>query len=324
MKYKVGITGTGSLIGQAIIKCLQRSAEAKKYEIVGFEYLKDTVGSFWCDKHIMLTDIYLYPHKEKEWLEELVYHLNHESIDILFVGVDFELQLFAKHKFFLEGKTKCKVIVSSEEVINIGNDKYLTYEFLKKNNLFYPQTYLAKEENFEKIDFPLIVKPRSGARSRGVYKVRNKKELQEKIKIINNPIIQEYVGNDNLEYTCGVLCLDSQLKESIVLRRSLKDGNTYISEHNKEVEDIIYDYIKDISCKLKPFGSCNLQLRIDKNGIPKLFEINPRHSGTTYIRSLFGYNEIVYIINYIMNGLETEFSLTYGKAIRFFDEKIIK
>ena len=272
----------------------------------------------------MLTDIYLYPHKEKEWLEELVYHLNHESIDILFVGVDFELQLFAKHKFFLEGKTKCKVIVSSEEVINIGNDKYLTYEFLKKNNLFYPQTYLAKEENFEKIDFPLIVKPRSGARSRGVYKVRNKKELQEKIKIINNPIIQEYVGNDNLEYTCGVLCLDSQLKESIVLRRSLKDGNTYISEHNKEVEDIIYDYIKDISCKLKPFGSCNLQLRIDKNGIPKLFEINPRHSGTTYIRSLFGYNEIVYIINYIMNGLETEFSLTYGKAIRFFDEKIIK
>ena len=44
---------------------------------------------------------------------------------------------------FFGGKTKCKVIVSSEEVINIGNDKYLT-QFLK-NNLFYPQTYLAKK-----------------------------------------------------------------------------------------------------------------------------------------------------------------------------------
>ena len=71
MKYKVGITGTGSLIGQAIIKCLQRSAEAKKYEIVGFEYLKDTVGSFWCDKHIMLTDIYCILIKRKNGLKSL-------------------------------------------------------------------------------------------------------------------------------------------------------------------------------------------------------------------------------------------------------------
>ena len=235
MKYKVAITGTGSLIGQAIIKCLKRSSDNKKYKIVGFEYLKDTVGSFWCDKHINLTDIYLYPHKEKEWLEELIYHLNNESIDILFVGVDFELKLFAKYKVLLESETKCKIIVSSEEVIKIGNDKYLTYEFLKKNNLFYPQTYLAEKENFEKIDYPVIVKPRVGARSRGVFKVNNIKQLEEKIKIINDPIIQEYVGNDKSEYTCGIIFLDGHLKEFIVLKRSLKDGNTYISEHEKNI-----------------------------------------------------------------------------------------
>ena len=35
----------------------------------------------------------------------------------------------------IDAETKCKIIVSSEEVIKIGNDKYLTYEFLKKNNV---------------------------------------------------------------------------------------------------------------------------------------------------------------------------------------------
>ena len=63
---------------------------------------------------------------------------------------------------------------------------------------------------------------------------------------------------------------------------------------------------------------------MDKNGIPKLFEINPRHSGTTYIRSLFGYNEVIYIINYLIHGKECKFSLVDGKALRYFEEKLIK
>ena len=89
MKYNIAVTGTGSLIGQAIIKSIQNSNESEKFKIIGFEYLKDTVGSFWCDKHINITDIYLYPHLEDNWLKEVIFHINNESIDILFIGVDF-------------------------------------------------------------------------------------------------------------------------------------------------------------------------------------------------------------------------------------------
>ncbi len=324
MRYNIAVTGTGSLIGQAIIKSIQNSNDSDKFKIIGFEYLKETVGSFWCDKHIILSDIYLYPHLEDEWLKEIVFHINKELIDILFVGVDFELKLFSKYKVFIEQKTKCKVIISPEDTIEIGNDKFLTNKFLKNNRLFHPFTYLPNEIDFQEIDFPVIVKPRVGARSRGVFKVNNKKELIEKIKIINNPIIQEHVGNENTEYTCGVIFLDGELKASIALKRSLKEGNTYISEHDINTEKIILDYISDITYKLKPYGSCNLQLRIDNKGIPKLFEINPRHSGTTYIRSLFGFNEIIYIINYILEGRETKMSLKSGKVLRYFEEKLIK
>ena len=324
MKYNIGVTGTGSLIGQAIIKSIQRSTDLNNYKIIGFDYFNDTVGSFWCEKNYQLPDIYTNPHLEKKWLNEVLLHLKNESIDILFIGVDFELELFAKHKDFFEKNVNCKIIISPSNVIEIGNDKYLTYKFLKNNDLYYPRTYLTNEVDFEDLDYPVIVKPRVGARSRGVFKVNNEKELIEKIKIIRDPIIQELVGNENTEYTCGIIYIGGELKASIALKRSLKEGNTYISEHNINTEKIILDYISDIANKLKPFGSCNLQLRIDNKGIPKLFEINPRHSGTTYVRSLFGYNEITYIINCVLEGKDTKMKLKSGRVLRYFEEKIIK
>ena len=324
MKYIIGVTGTGSLIGQAIIKSIKNSNESNNFKIIGFDYFDDTVGSFLCERNYKLTDIYTNPDLEDNWLQEILSHIKKELIDILFIGVDFELELFAKYKSLIEKESKCKIIISSLDIIKIGNDKYLTYEFLKKNNLNYPITNLPENINYSEIDYPVIVKPRVGARSRGVFKVNNNEELLSKINNIKNPIIQEYVGDESTEYTCGIICLDGELKASIALNRTLKEGNTFISEYSKKTDKIIKKYITDIANKLKPYGSCNLQLRIDKNGVPKLFEINPRHSGTTYIRSLFGYNEVLYIINYLIRGEEMKIVLNEGKAIRFFDEKLIE
>ena len=95
---------------------IQKSEFEKKYKIIGFDYLKNTVGSFWCEKHINITDIYLYPHLETDWLEEIVFHLQKELLDVLFVGVDFELELFARHKEFIERQTKCKVIEGQDNL----------------------------------------------------------------------------------------------------------------------------------------------------------------------------------------------------------------
>ena len=58
MQFNVGITGTGSLIGQAIIKSIIRSDYSDNYNLVGFDYFTDTVGSFLCKKNHILPDIY--------------------------------------------------------------------------------------------------------------------------------------------------------------------------------------------------------------------------------------------------------------------------
>ena len=90
-----------------------------------------------------------------------------------------------------------------------------------------------------------------------------------------------------------------------------------------QTSESIYLYISSIAEKLKPFGSCNLQLRVDNNGLPKLFEINARHSGTTYIRSLFGYNEVEYIIEYLLFKNEIDFKTKEGTVVRYYEEFLV-
>lgn len=319
-KINIAVTGIGSLIGQAIIKSIQRSDLKDKINIIGFDYFNDTVGSFWIDEKYILPDILMPGVSHEEWVDVIVKVIIEREIKLLFVGVDFELPILAKYKEDIERKTSAVVLVSSAEVIEIADDKFLTYEFLKKNDLLHPQSYLPKDLHYDDLNYPLIVKPRKGERSRGVHKVNDKSHLLKFIDEVDNPIIQECVGNDVDEFTCGTIYLNDELKKIIVLRRNLKEGNTFISNYRNDFPEIITSYLKEVVECLKPFGACNFQLRLDNKGLPKIFEINSRHSGTTYIRSLFGFKEIEYIINSLLFDKEIEFELKEGTVVRYFNE----
>ena len=319
-KINIAVTGVGSLIGQAIIKSIQRSDLKDKIDIIGFDYFKDTVGGFWIDEKYILPDILKSGVTHQEWVDVIVKVIIEKDIKLLFVGVDFELPILAKYKQDIERKTGAVVLVSSTEVIKIADDKFLTYEFLKKNGLYHPQSYLPENLDYNNLNYPLIVKPRKGERSRGVHKVNDKSHLLSVINEVESPIIQECVGNDVDEFTCGTIYLNDEIKEIIVLRRSLKEGNTFISNYRNDFPEIITTYLKEVAECLKPFGACNFQLRLDNNGLPKIFEINSRHSGTTYIRSLFGFKEIEYIVNSLLFNKETKFELKEGTVVRYFDE----
>lgn len=320
----IAVTGTGSLIGQAVIKSIQRSELKSKVNIIGLDYFKETVGSFWAIKNYLLPDILNPNITQEEWLEVITNVITENKIKLLFVGVDFELPLFAKYKTSIEQKTGAIIMVSSSDVIEIADDKYLTFEFLKKHRLSCPQSFLPNEVNFDSLTYPVIIKPRKGARSVGVYKIKDKTHLLNTIDKVKESVIQECVGNDEEEYTCGTIYLNDELKKIIVLRRSLKEGNTFISHYKKDFPEIITTYLKEVCNYLKPFGACNFQLRLDSNGIPKIFEINSRHSGTTYIRSLFGYKEIEYIINLLLFNKEIEFELKEGTVVRYYDEFFVE
>lgn len=320
---RIGVTGTGSLIGQAIIKSIRASSYAKDCYVVGFDYFKDTVGSYWVNNNYLLPDILDSRITESQWVKAVTEILGNERLQILLIGLDFELKLFAKYGQEMEQVTGCRIVVSDKRVIEIADDKYRTFQFLKSNGLHFPITYLPAELPGGGVEFPAILKPRVGARSRGVYVVKNEAELSEKLAKVKDPILQELVGDASEEYTCGVIFFDHQVREMIALKRELRDGNTYSACHNRSFPDAIYDYIREIATKLEPYGACNFQLRIDGNGIPKLFEINARHSGTTYMRSLFGFREVEYIIGYLLGQEIPRFELRDGLVKRYFEEMFI-
>lgn len=323
-KPNILITGTGSLIGQAVLKSINCCGIRDRITLTGCDYFDNTVGSYWCDENYILPDL-LNPAELENWKKKIVDIVVSRNIKIIFIGVDFELTYFADLKNELEERYNCLAVVSDKRVIDIGNDKYKTYEFLVSNGMRAPKTFLLEQMRGMPLNYPFILKPRIGARSRGVAIVKDFESYSKSYEeyIGKDYIAQELIGTSETEYTCGVLCWNNKCVDSIILKRVLKEGNTVFAEYNGNTETDIKEYIECIGNKLKPYGSCNLQLRTDKEGKPYLFEINPRFSGTTYMRALFGYNEVEFIICRILGWKEPDLMPKCGKVYRFFDERII-
>ena len=256
------VSGVGSLLGQGIIKTIQKSKF--KTRIIGTDYFNTAVGLYWVKKGYILPDILNSSHLINKWNDKIINICNKENIDLLIPGLDFEIPVLCQYKSLIEKKTKTKILVSSNNVIKIANDKWETVKFLKKNKCLYPKSCLPKNINkfILKNKFPLIVKPRHGHTSKNIYIVNNLKKLNESIKKCKNPIIQEYIGGENNEYTCGSIFIKDNVIAVISLKRKLKNGNTAIAFNNNNNK--LNNYIKKITKVLKPFGPTNFQLKLTK------------------------------------------------------------
>jgi carbamoyl-phosphate synthase large subunit len=212
------------------------------------------------------------------------------------------------------------VVVSSPNVIEISDNKQQTYDQLIKAGVNVPFTISASEININNANFPLILKQRiGGARSKNVYLVKNLSQWQTIIDSIGNNlskyIIMEYIEGD--EYTCGSINLDNNCKGVILMRRILRDGDTHKCFTIKN--QIIENEVRLVLNAIKPFGACNVQLRL-KNNIPYVFEINARCSGTTAARTLSGFNEPLMIADYILKNIEPIYEIKEQTILRYWKE----
>lgn len=316
------VTGVGSLIAQGIIRTIKSSQ--LKIRIIGTDYFPHAVGLYWIDKGYILPDFLKADIDEIQWLEKVIDIIKTEKIEIVLIGLDFEVVCFAKNKKLIEDETNAKIIVGDLDIVNICNDKWKTAEFLKSNNLPFPNSCLPGDEEYflQHNKFPLIIKPRSGFRSRDLYIVNNREEFDYAVKNCPKPVIQEIVGDIDQEYTCGTQLYDGKVISSISLRRDLKDGNTFRAFLTKECYKV-NDFVKKAALILGLFGPANFQLRVSTKG-PVIFEINPRFSGTTSIRTLFGCNEVEILIKAIRdNQMKVDYSLREGVVLRYFDEEFV-
>lgn len=315
------ITGVGSTLGYGILETVKKSG--LDFEISGADYFETAAGLYKVDFPFILPDVLSSKVSSEDWLDSVIEIINQQNINYVLVGLDFEVPLFSKFRNRIETFCGCRVIVSSEKVVEICNDKWLTYCFLRDNGFDAPRSCLPSEiASFKlEVQFPWIVKPRQGSTSNGLFRVIDDNSLSHALNNCNNPIIQEEIGISDEEYTCGVLSGDGEVLSSIALRRTLKNGNTTVAYYTQCSE--IDSLIRRVAEKLGSFGAINIQLRLTETG-PKIFEINPRFSGTTPVRACFGLNEISILFNYLDKSNSVDVGpIKEGMVIRYTTDQFV-
>lgn len=282
---RVLVTGAGGGVGQGIIKSL-RLIQDMHIDILAADMSPLASGLYGGDKAVLVPAA-----SSSDYFDVIQKICFQNRIDIYFPGTDVELLKASECSDNLYKLCGTTTAVCPKQVIEIADDKYLTFKFLNENGFSAPFTSFPSTQVLSILDYPAIVKPRVGCRSIGVYKVVNKVEAIRVIESLEDPLIQQYI--DGFEYTCTIVKVNNRISDVLCLRRDLRDGDTFraFPEQNK----IIEDYVRAIALKLDIFGSCNFQLRVE-NGVPKLFEINSRFSGTTPFCAQLGFNPVEFFL----------------------------
>ena len=234
----------------------------------------------------------------ENYIEELKTIIKKHSIKAVISLNDLELPILSKHKNELEA-CGTKVIVSSENVIDLTFDKLKTFNFLKDIGLKTPLTYTTLEDAKEalknkEVEFPLVVKPRWGSASIGIDFPETMEELDlafklQKIKLKKSILtsvslkdfdhailIQEKINGK--EYGMDIVNdFDTDYFGTFVREKySMRGGETdkAISVIDERFEKLGHQ----ISNQLKHMGSLDCDIFVTKNDIYVL-ELNPRFGG---------------------------------------------
>ena len=199
-------------------------------------------------------------------------------------------------------------------------DKFKTVEFLKQHNLPYPITQQQDEQLI--LNFPIIAKSNTGSGSKSLILIEDELDLNYVKKKFPNHILQQFLPEDEGEYTCGLFRSSSGEIRHIVFKRDLMSG---FSVFGQIIENDSIDQLLDkIAIGLNLKGSVNVQLRI-VNGLPYVFEINPRFSSSVRFRDLFGFNDVLWVLEDQLNNRLSDYKkpLKNRKFYKGFNEFIL-
>lgn len=294
----------GRSVGYQIFECLKKLP--KNYRIIGTDADPFAPGLYEADHGYLLP-----PSSSKEYLPSLIKICKKEKVDVVLPGSIPEILTIAKYEKDLlrEGITP---ITNSYALVKATYDKLDLYHLLKKNNLLTPETREIKSLlDAKSLHFPLIVKPRGGTSgSRNVHIIKDRNELSEILVKYKREglkmLAQEYVSDEDHEYTVGVMCArDGRIIDTIVMRRRLiglsRGEERAIGSKNYVLstgysqgffvdEPQVKEYCELAAKRLGARGPFNIQCRKGKKGV-YIFEVHPRFSGSASMRAEMGFNE---------------------------------
>ena len=297
-----------------------------------------TVAFHYADKGVISPLIY-----DDNYIPFLLDYCKGNQIDILLSLFDIDLLILARNKE-LFSKIGTKVIVSDENFIEICNDKWKTYLYLKDNGFHVPKTYKSLQKVMLALDagelqYPIVVKPRFGCGSIGMsiaedemallyYFRRNSRTISKsylKYESAAVPVDEQILYQECLkgqEYGADIINdLDGELQNVIVKRKiAMRAGETDIAE----IVDI--PEIKKELIKLGKLTGHIANMDCDVffvEGIPYILEMNARFGGGYPFSHMGGCNLPKAIVNWVRGEMISDEMLSAEIGHRGYKELVI-
>ncbi|WBW96220.1 ATP-grasp domain-containing protein [Oceanirhabdus sp. W0125-5] len=298
------VTGVGGDIGQSVVKCIKRRTNDK---VIGCDIDYYGGGKAFVDK------FYVAPRVSEgdRYIDFIKFVVREEKISHIIPITEYEIKLFTDKKIEKLFK-EVKVVINNQFITSTFLDKYKTIEFFMENQISYPKTIPLDQYNNE-FQYPVIIKEKSSRGGKGVYIVNCDRELEQYTKEKKDALVQEFIGNEDEEYTMAVFS-DGKNVNCIAFRRILGYGS--LSKFVQLINDEkIMALGKKIAEKTQLKGSINVQMR-KCNGEYIPFEVNPRISSTVAFRDHFGFKDVIWWLELVDNeNIEIKYKTKYSKGI---------
>ena len=227
-------------------------------------------------------------------------------------------------------------VMGSAELLATCLDKLATVREMAKLGVAVPRTVLTVEDALAQLKFPMIVKPRWGQGSVGLFKVASEDELKAAFALSDfqarrfaaacpeidasapQVLIQECV--EGPEFGCDIVNdLDGKFCRAFVKHKfAMRSGETDAAESvsNPAIEKaavIIGEWSKHLGCM-------DSDWMIGANGIPCLIELNPRFGGGYPFTHCAGANVPLACVNWAQGIMSDDWFAFYRTGVRTFKE----
>ncbi|QHT56794.1 ATP-grasp domain-containing protein [Cellulomonas sp. H30R-01] len=266
---RVLVTGAGGPAGVAVIRSLQA---------------RDDVEVYAADMDRWASAIYLVPPDRRrlvpagrapEFVDVVRAMCREDGIDVLYPTVDVELPRLAAARDDLAADGTL-LASPTLDTIETCLDK-LALARACARTVRVPRTELVgTPEATSGWDFPVIVKPRRGAGSRGVRTVFTAAEL-DAVHAEEDLLVQEMLPGD--EYSVDVLAgPDGQVIAAVPRARLRVDSGVAVAGVTVRDDELVAT-ASAVARAVGLTSVANVQLKRDADGTPALLEVNPRFPG---------------------------------------------
>jgi len=253
-----------------------------------------TVAFHYADQAVISPLIY-----DEQYVPFLLSYCRKHRIDLLISLFDIDLYVLSKNKErFAEIGTR--VIVSDPSLIEMCNDKWKTYLFLKENGFCTPKTYLSLQRVLLALDsgelhYPIIIKPRFGCGSIALSVAEDEMALLYYFRRNTRAVSRSYLKYESAtvpedeqilyqeclngqEYGADIINdLSGQLRNVIVKKKiAMRAGETDIAETVDE--PVVKTELIKLGQLTKHIGNMDCDVFL-VDGKPYILEMNARFGG---------------------------------------------